>query len=256
MRRAPARAAFRLAHLAGSGAGTLRRRLRRRLLLAQVALRAAWGQARVDCALAPDVRLGRRVRVTVAPRTTAALHVGARSAVGDDVRIDLRGGSLVVGPDVDIRHGCVLGVSGRLELTGPALVQHGVTLHCDEAVTVGPYAGIAEYVTVIDSSHVLDGPSDWFLDDLRTAPVTIGARAWVGAKATVARGVRVGEGAVVGANSMVVKDVPAGQLASGVPAGVVRPVGGRAVQAAPAPERAGQRRAGTRAPVDAVSSSS
>ena len=215
------------------------------------------GRATVDCVVAPDVRLGRRLRVTVAPGTTGVLRLGARSAIGDDVRIDLRGGELLVGPDVDIRHACVLGVSGRLELTGPALVQHGVTLHCDEAVTVGPYAGIAEYVTIIDSSHVLDGPSEWFLDDLRTGPVSIGTRAWIGAKATVARGVRVGDGAVVGANSMVVKDVPAGQLASGVPAAVVRAVSGPPAESARVNHQAGAATASRSWRVaDAVSTSS
>ena len=77
---------------------------------------------------------------------------------------------------------------------------------------------------MIDSSHVLGGPDGEWLHRIKTAPVVIGRNAWIGAKATIARGVHVGEGAVVAANSLVLKDVPPGQLASGVPAQVVRPL--------------------------------
>jgi acetyltransferase-like isoleucine patch superfamily enzyme len=109
-----------------------------------------------------------------------------------------------------------------LELQGANLLQHGCIIHCDEAVTVEEHAGLGEYTTVIDSSHVPGGPEGEWLHRIWTTPVVIGRNAWIGAKATIARGVHVGEGAVVGANSLVVKDVPPEQLASGVPAQVVR----------------------------------
>jgi acetyltransferase-like isoleucine patch superfamily enzyme len=86
------------------------------------------------------------------------------------------------------------------------------------------YAVLAEYASVIDSSHVLGGPDGEWLHQVKTSPVVIGRNAWIGAKATIARGVHVGEGAVVSANSLVVKDVPPGHLVSGVPAQVIRPV--------------------------------
>jgi acetyltransferase-like isoleucine patch superfamily enzyme len=182
------------------------------------------------------------VRFTVVPGSDSVIRIGARCIVGDDVRIDLRGGELLFGDDVDVRHQCVLGVGGRMELRGPNLVQHGCTVHCDEAVTLGPFATLGECVSIIDSSHVFDGPSEWFVDDVRTAPVVLEAHAWVAAKATVARGVRLGEASVVGANSLAVKDIPAGYLASGVPARVVRAVLGHdsdVYPAAPGPPSQG-----------------
>jgi acetyltransferase-like isoleucine patch superfamily enzyme len=148
--------------------------------------------------------------------------------VGEGVRVELRGGSLLMGEGVDLRPRCTLDLSGRLELKGANVLQYGTTVHCDESVTVDRTASMGEYTTLVDSSHTYDGPHEWFGHNVITAPIYIGENAWLGAKATVGRGVRIGERAVIGANSMVVKDVPAGWLASGVPAQLVRDLAGTA----------------------------
>ena len=56
------------------------------------------------------------------------------------------------------------------------------------------------------------------LDEPRQAPPHLGDRVLVGAGAKVLGPVRVGDDAQVGANAVVVKDVPAGAVAVGVPA--------------------------------------
>ncbi len=197
-------------------------RLRVRLVVLALRWRSRWHRAELVCEVDPDVRIGRRLRISVQAGTRNVVRIEGRSRLWDDVRIELRGGSLLIGSGADIKTRCVLGVGGVLELQGANLLQHGCIIHCDEAVTVEHHAGLGEYTTVIDSSHVLGGPEGQWLHRIRTAPVVIGRNAWIGAKATIARGVHVGEDAVVGANSLVVKDVPPGQLASGVPAQVVR----------------------------------
>ncbi|MCB2129760.1 MAG: acyltransferase [Rhodobacteraceae bacterium] len=52
--------------------------------------------------------------------------------------------------------------------------------------------------------------------------ITIGPDCWIGARAILTAGVTIGEGAVIGAGSVVTKDVPAGCIAAGVPAKVIR----------------------------------
>lgn len=197
-------------------------RFRRRRLLVAVWLQARWARSTVDCALSPDVRLGPRIGVTVRPRTHSRVTVAPHCALGADCLLSLGGGELVLGEWVTLRRQCQVEVVGRLVIAGPALVQRGTTLHCDESVHVGPRAVLSEYVTVVDSSHGRADPGRWFVDEVRSAPIVIGAEVWVGAKATVARGVALGQGCVVSANSLVVDDVPAGWLASGVPAAAVR----------------------------------
>ena len=54
------------------------------------------------------------------------------------------------------------------------------------------------------------------------APITIGDNVWLGGGVIVLPGVTIGDDSVVGAGSVVTKDVPAGVLAVGNPARVVR----------------------------------
>ncbi len=53
-------------------------------------------------------------------------------------------------------------------------------------------------------------------------PLKIGSDVWIGANATVIRGVCIGNGAVVGANSVVTKDVPPYAIVAGCPARIVK----------------------------------
>ncbi len=52
----------------------------------------------------------------------------------------------------------------------------------------------------------------------RVAPVTIGSRVFVGARAIILPGVTIGDDAIVGAGSVVRTDVPAGTVVAGNPA--------------------------------------
>lgn len=226
----PARAVFAGAHVGAAGATGVGRRLRRARWVWRLRLVSWWWQAPLECEVAGDLRLGRRVRVRIEPRTRNVVRIGPGCHIDDDVKIELLGSSLTLGPDVEIRHGCTLRVAGALLLRGPNVISHGCTLHCASSVTIEDHVGLGEFATVVDSSHRSGGPSGWFLHDVATAPVVIGSHAWLAAKATVARGVRIGAGAVVAANSLVVRDVADGAVVAGVPAQPVE-------RAAKAPER-------------------
>ncbi|SNR71842.1 acyltransferase [Puniceibacterium sediminis] len=52
--------------------------------------------------------------------------------------------------------------------------------------------------------------------------VTIGADCWIGTKVVITAGVTLGDGCVIGAGSVVTRDVPAGAIAAGAPARVIR----------------------------------
>lgn len=53
------------------------------------------------------------------------------------------------------------------------------------------------------------------------APVTIGDKVFIGARAIILRGVTIGNGAVIGAGAVVAKDVPPMAIVAGNPAKVI-----------------------------------
>ena len=59
---------------------------------------------------------------------------------------------------------------------------------------------------------------------VRSAPIVIEDKVWIGFGVTVLKGVRIGEGAVIGARSVVTKDIPAYCVAAGNPARVVKSI--------------------------------
>jgi len=54
------------------------------------------------------------------------------------------------------------------------------------------------------------------------APIKIGKRVFIGARCIILKGVTIGDGAVIGAGSVVARDIPAGALAAGNPAVVLK----------------------------------
>lgn len=62
------------------------------------------------------------------------------------------------------------------------------------------------------------------------APIRIGRNVWIGAGATILRGVRIGDDAVVAAGAVVAKDVAPGTIVGGVPARFIKTVAEAAAQ--------------------------
>jgi acetyltransferase-like isoleucine patch superfamily enzyme len=197
---------------------------RRRSLVLRVRLLAAWHHAAVDIAIDRGVRLGRGIRATIDPGTTTSLRIAAGSVLGDRVLLRLKGGSLEIGEGCDIRRDVVMSVGGRLVLEGDNVISWATLLHCDEQIVIRRHAMVAEYATVVDSSHFYTEPDVAPHRNVRTSPVEIGIGSWLCPKATVTSGVRIGDHVIVASNSVVIGDVAGGQLVSGVPASVVRPL--------------------------------
>lgn len=87
-------------------------------------------------------------------------------------------------------------------------------------VRIGARSLFAPAVQILTATHPLD-------HELRKTrelgkPISIGSDVWVGAGALILPGVTIGDRAVIGAGAVVTKDVPAGVLAVGNPARVVR----------------------------------
>ena len=149
-----------------------------------------------------------------------------RRAKGAAIRIG--SGSRIEGVLVVEREGSKLTV-GNNTLVGPASI-----LDCALAIEVGDDVLISYQCILSDSNnHSLDhrerkgdlerwrnGAHDW--SDVESAPIKIGAGAWIGARSIILKGVTIGEGAIVGMGSTVTRDVAPFTIVAGNPARVIQ----------------------------------
>lgn len=124
------------------------------------------------------------------------------------------GGQLILNGGMRIFTGSRIVVDGGGVLTlGGGYLNIGTRISCFREITIGDDVAIADDVLIRDSdSHDIVGgrPS--------AAPIRIGNHVWIGARATILKGVTVGDGAVIAAGAVVTRDVAAGTLVGGVPA--------------------------------------
>jgi acetyltransferase-like isoleucine patch superfamily enzyme len=163
--------------------------------------------------------VGRRLRVR-GPLRLRCHRTGA-IRIGDDCRIQSGFAGNPVGA---ARMAIWIGPGGRLSL-GDRVGLSNATIVCMSAVSIGDDVLLGGGSRIYDTDfHSLDAwergrPGN---PGTRTAPVTIGRRAFVGGHATLLKGVAVGEEAVVGAGSVVRSAVPAGEIWAGNPAVFLR----------------------------------
>jgi maltose O-acetyltransferase len=100
-------------------------------------------------------------------------------------------------------------------------VNWGVVLLDVAAVTIGDDVQIGPNVQLLTATHPLD--PDRRRDKWEAAePIVIGDNVWLGGGVIVCPGVTIGSDTVVGAGSVVTRDLPAGVVAVGSPARVLR----------------------------------
>lgn len=102
----------------------------------------------------------------------------------------------------------------NLEMDERAVIDEYATVYNVDKISLGKFASVSQKAFLCTASHDIYSPAH----ELLTAPITIGAQAWVAADAFVGMGVTVGEGAVVAARAVVVKDVEAWTIVGGNPA--------------------------------------
>jgi maltose O-acetyltransferase len=91
-------------------------------------------------------------------------------------------------------------------------------------IRIGAACQLATRVQLLTATHPID-PEPRRAGWESAEPITIGDNVWLGGGAIVCPGVTIGENTVVGAGAVVTRDLPAGVVAAGVPARVIREIG-------------------------------
>jgi maltose O-acetyltransferase len=127
-------------------------------------------------------------------------EVGDGVVVKPPFRCDY-GQHIAIGPRTFVNYGCVM-----LDVL---------------PIRIGAACQIATNVQLLAATHPLDPAprrDGWESGE----PITLGDNVWLGGGAIVCPGVSIGDDTVVGAGAVVTRDLPAGVLAVGNPARVVR----------------------------------
>lgn len=151
----------------------------------------------------PNVQIAQGVKIKGAfvANGKGKVFIGAGSRLGKHVQIDVMG---------EVRIGC-------------NVLLNGVWIGCDRLITIGDDCLISDCFIVDTDYHNLEphlrhnpaGPKV-------AAPISIERNVWIGARATVMKGVTIGENSVIGLGSVVRKSIPANVIVIGNPAQIVK----------------------------------
>jgi acetyltransferase-like isoleucine patch superfamily enzyme len=170
-------------------------------------------------------RPARRWRIN---RHMARAGAFIRYPVEGEVLEALDSGRLVVGEGTLLEPGCwlTLAPEARIEIGRGCFLNRGTMLAALERIEIGDHVMFANNCFVGDSDHRYDDPNRPITEQgfVPRGPVRIGSNCWFGVGCVVTGGVQIGDRSVIGANSVVTKDIPAGVIAAGIPARVVRAI--------------------------------
>ncbi len=151
------------------------------------------------------------------------IRIGDNVVVDDNCLLDAKGetnNGINIGSGVFIGRNTILSCkNGDITIADEANIGFNCEVFSASRVSIGRATLLAAYCYLIGGDHeVTDRTVEILAQERRSAGITIGAGAWLGARVSVLDGVSVGDRAVVGAHAVVRSDVPDGATAVGIPA--------------------------------------
>lgn len=146
------------------------------------------------------------------------LHFYSYSHVRPRRRVTMGDGARIA-PNVSIRNGERITIGAGSHVGERAYLWAG-----DEsgAISIGEHCRLGPEVFVTASDYGLRPDELIAFQERNERDVVIGDDVWLGARVFVGAGVSIGDGCVVSAGSVVARSLPAGSVAVGVPARIVR----------------------------------
>lgn len=165
------------------------------------------------------------------------VHLGAHVLLDDHVLIyrDRDGGEVTLDDRVQLLRDTIVqtGDGGAVRIGARTCIQPRCQLSAYVAdIRIGSEVNIAPNCAFYPYDHGIEPDRTIWSQPLSSrGPIVVEDDAWLGFGVIVLSGVTIGRGAVVGAGSVVTRDVPAGAIALGSPARVVKQRESLAVEA-------------------------
>ncbi len=139
------------------------------------------------------------------------------------ILVELLGG---VGERVMIRPPFRCEYGTRVTIGAGTFVNYDLVMLDVAPITVGAACQIATRVQMLTATHPID-PKARRIGWESAEPIVVGDNVWLGGGAILCPGVTIGDDTVVGAGAVVTRDLPAGVVAVGAPARILREIGER-----------------------------
>jgi acetyltransferase-like isoleucine patch superfamily enzyme len=158
---------------------------------------------------------GSNSRVVIGPGCKASK---VKFIIGEDSEVSIGSNCKIAATEIMIKHNGHVHIGNNVSFTWHAKIY----LHEPSNFRLGSRSLIASNTlfTTSDMHSIIDLASGARINP--PDDIDIGEHVWIGAHATVLRGVSIGNDSVVGMSSLVTRSIPAHCVAAGIPARVIR----------------------------------
>lgn len=157
------------------------------------------------------------------PRGGVCISVGDNSVVGCNFIFESDQGNIIIGKRSYIGGGTNLIARSDIIIGDDVTLAWGITLYTHNSHSLDWQERANDIAIISDNlrhGHDMLTNKNW--DVVKSAPIIVKDKAWIGMNSIILKGVTIGEGAVVGAGSVVTKDVPPWTVVGGNPAIVLK----------------------------------
>lgn len=164
-----------------------------------------------------QARVGRNTRISgriERRHKHAAVEIGSDSLVAGVLVAEVAASRLSIGNRVFIGGGALIDCLSDITIEDDVLISYQVIIMDSDNHSLRATERIG------DLKRWRSGDYDW--TRVNRAPVLIKAKAWIGARAIITKGVTIGEGAIVAAGAVVTRNVLPYTIVAGNPARQIR----------------------------------
>jgi acetyltransferase-like isoleucine patch superfamily enzyme len=173
-----------------------------------------------------DNTIYRNLKVNIRKKDFAKtfLTIGNDSVINGDFIFENENGIILIGDRTFIGGGGKFISINNIQVGNDVLISWGCTLMDNNAHSLKwseRENDVLQWKRGIEENKIGEYKS-W--ESVKSAPIIIEDKTWIGFEVVILKGVTIGEGAIVGSRSVVTKDVPAWTIVAGNPAKVVRTI--------------------------------